>query len=262
LAKKILMTLILLLLAGSAGAVQEAPLDKTGNYFSQAGVIQGGEITDGRDLRSIRWGRHPDFERIVLDIYKGAYQEKGPPARVPCFFQVEYQYYPFRLTITLRGIRARHAQLGEFPGSELIHQAYMLPFLDDSGFKLALALEGAVEYEVFELHDPARIVIDVRPYPPREDMPRVYSLRTETGFNFEELDYFKETATGTGSTSPRIIQAEDGQLFFEEGYYSEEALARERLEAIAPHFPEVSFFIEPRGPRSIPAASSPVEEEF
>ncbi len=243
---------MVLLFSGFALAYLEAPLDKQNRYLAEPQAVQGGEITDGRDLRRIRWGRHPDFERVVLDIYEGAYDEKGPAVSIPCYFVVEYEYYPFRFIVTLGGIRAINAELGEVPQSSLIRETYSLPYLDDSGFKLALALNRPVEYEVFELHEPGRIVIDLRELQDELQLPPVYSLRTETGLGVEDLGYLQEIMLGLESKNPRVIMAGDGKLFFEESYYSSREEAEARKEEIAPHAEWAVFFIEKRGPATMP----------
>jgi len=243
---------LIVLFSGLANAYIEASLDKQFIYLTEQAKIQGGEMTDGRDLRDIRWGKHTDFERIVLDIYEGAYLEKGPSVPIPCYFVVEYEYYPFRFTVTLSGIRARNAEFGSFPWSCIFEETYSLPYLDDSGLKFAIGLKGPVEFEVFELHNPGRIVIDVRENPRKRELPEVYSLRTETGLGVEELGYLDEIMFGLESENPRIIKAADGKLFFEEGYYLDEEKALERKEEISQHVEWVDFFVEKRGPSSIP----------
>jgi len=252
--KKFLMLIIfaLFLISGSVAGFFAAPLDKQFNYTFEEAIIQGGEITDGRDLRNIRWGKHPEFERIVLDIYEGAYYEKGPVVPVPCHFVVEYEYYPFRFTVTLNGIRARNAEYRSIPESSVIEETYLIPYLDDSGIKFGIALKGPVEFEVFELHNPGRIVIDMRENPVKLDLPEVYSLRTATGLGVEDLGHLQEIMLGLDSDNPRIIMADDGKLFFEEGYYSTEEKAIQRKDEITSSVEGVEFFIEKRGPASVP----------
>ncbi len=252
--KKFLMLIIfaLFLISGSVAGFFAAPLDKQFNYTFEEAIIQGGEITDGRDLRNIRWGKHPEFERIVLDIYEGAYYEKGPVVPVPCHFVVEYEYYPFRFTVTLNGIRARNAEYRSIPESSVIEETYLIPYLDDSGIKFGIALKGPVEFEVFELHNPGRIVIDMRENPVKLDLPEVYSLRTATGLGVEDLGHLQEIMLGLGSEKPRILMTQDGKLFFEEGYYSTIEKANQRKDEIASSVEGVEFFIEKRGPGSVP----------
>lgn len=247
-----ILTFIILFTSGIVLAVNVATVDKTHKYQWETAAITGGEITDGRDLRNIRWGRHPEFERIVLDIYQGAYEEKGPAVSVPCYFQINYEYYPFRFTGTLMGIRARNAEFKEFPQSDLIQGIYSIPYLDDSGIKFAIALEQPVEYEIFELHDPGRIVIDMRAFTFHDPLPEVYSLRTGTGLGFEEMGQLKEELINLDSKNPRIIRAGNGNLFVEEGFYTNEDEARQRLEDLSLKLPEVLFFIELRKASDIP----------
>lgn len=53
---RLFITLLLILSIASI-SIANASTGKTNNYVSVAGSVQGGESTDGRDLRSIRWGK-------------------------------------------------------------------------------------------------------------------------------------------------------------------------------------------------------------
>lgn len=241
------LLLILFMLSPEAMAFIQAEGTKTNTYFHEAATITGGEITDGRDLRDIRWGKHDQFERLVLDIYEGSYLDKGPAVPYPCHFEISYEYYPFRFTVLLQGIRARNAQYGRIEGSALIKEVYMLPYLDDSGIMFGIALNGPVEYEIFELHNPARIIIDLRPHDGPVDLPPVFSLRTRSGsFDYETLGYLEEKLLHVGSEDVRIMQGRASLLFLEEGYYSTWEEGKERLEYLQNELGFIGLFLEER----------------
>ncbi|MFW5785237.1 MAG: hypothetical protein ACOCW1_03535 [Chitinispirillaceae bacterium] len=224
----------------------DAPLEKTGTYKTTADSVQGGKFTDGKDLRNIRWGVNEGFERIVLDIHYGSSYKKGPPAEVPCRYKVKYEYYPFRFTVEMSGIRAVNAEFGPLEKSTLVRETYRIPYLDDSGMKFAVSLKKPVEYEIFELHDPARIVLDIRQNASPQDLPAVYSVRTSADLGYEQLGHIEEQLIGSGSKNTRIIKTPEG-MFVEEGYYPTRERAQERLKMISPKVEgKVEFFIEKR----------------
>jgi len=92
----------------------------------------------------------------------------------------------------------------------------------------------------------------MRENPVKLDLPEVYSLRTATGLGVEDLGHLQEIMLGLGSEKPRILMTQDGKLFFEEGYYSTIEKANQRKDEIASSVEGVEFFIEKRGPGSVP----------
>lgn len=138
------------------------------NIYRDSGKVMGGQRTDGKDLYSIKFGKHDTFERLVLSIHEWTTDEnlvpKGdsPPAAIPCPFEVTYEEYPFRLFFDLEGVRWISANLPNHASSEYISGMYFI-FPDSWGnARLAVTFKGPMQYEVFELHDPARIVVDIK----------------------------------------------------------------------------------------------------
>lgn len=228
----------------------DVPGRETNDYTAAVGSVQGGELTDGRDLRNIRWGKHQGFERIVLDIYEGGYSEKGPPVSIPCPYTISYEHYPFRFVVELNGIRARNARFGLFKGSDLVQETYQIPYLDDSGLMFSIALKKPVEYRIFELHNPARIVIDIRENKKAMNLPAVYSVRSKKDLGVEGLGHLKEVLNHNGSENVRIIKSQTGDLFVEEGYYLTKKAAEERMKVIQQQIQEAEFFIEKTGEKN------------
>jgi hypothetical protein len=154
------------------------------NIYHDSGKVTGGQATDGKDLYSISFGKHDTFERLVLSIHEWTTDEnlipkgKSPAAAIPCRFEVSAEEYPFRLFFDLEGVRWRSAKLANVKSSEYISGMYFI-FSDSWGNeRLAVTFSKPMEYEVYELHNPARIVVDIKA---RESstikFPPVYSLR-------------------------------------------------------------------------------------
>ena len=249
--KHLLFFLVFFIMFSSWG-LDAVPLDKQWEYFDEKFSVQGGEITDGKNLGDIRWGRHADFERLVLDIHKSLDFQKGPAAEVPCYFTVKYEYYPYRLTVELNGIRSREAEFGDLICSQYIERTYSLPYLDDSGIMFSIALNKPVKIEVFELHSPGRIVIDIAENEFPQKLQPVFSVRTKTGLGIEELRYLQERAGKEEGFNPRIIKGENGELFLEAGFYNTLEKAQSKMAKISSLIEGRVFFIEERGPACTP----------
>lgn len=215
-------------------------------YTSITATVRGGAITDGKDLKDIRWAKHQGYERIVLDIYEGAYDRKGPAAEVPGSYEITYEYYPYRFSIVLNGIRAVTANFNDLKKSDLIKDSYRTPYLDDSGMEFAIELHKPVEYKIYELHRPARIVIDIREQLAPPNRPVIYSLRTNAGLGVEEAGYLREQLGDLGSKRTRIIKDNDKGFFIEEGYYTDKKEAEARRVLIEEQLKETTFLIEAR----------------
>lgn len=138
---------------------------KQGNYVD-SGLIKGGEIADGLDVKNIRWANRGNFERLVFDIYKwgGPTNPEGIlPNDYPGTFTFEFLNEK-KVQATFDGYRAFTAQLPTFEKSELVNEIIILRGEedgDDSSHKIKIIFKKPVTIEVFELYSPARIVVDV-----------------------------------------------------------------------------------------------------
>lgn len=229
------------------GGVEQLNL---GEFLGPGSIAQGGTITDGRDLRYIRWGRHPEFERVVLDIYHGRYEEKGPEADEPCFFAIELEEYPSRIVIQLAGIRAVHADFEvDFGESRLVRNTHRLPIFDDSGALVVIVLEDYAEFRAFGLSDPGRIVVDIRKRCPMQEA-MMYSLRSGAleGYDLEGPYYQLKDA---GVSLPRYLQNVRGALVLEAGLFGTRGEAEETLTELEERT-NMPLFIEKRGPLDLP----------
>ena len=129
--------------------------------FKSSGVFSGGEITDGQDVGKIRWSKQGGFERIVLDLYEFTYTGPGDPVAVPCYYEVDI-VNDEQSVITLSGARGLSADIPDITSSDYI--SYISKYFpeDDSQVALEIVYKQPVEIRVFELRNPARVVIDIK----------------------------------------------------------------------------------------------------
>ena len=144
-----------------AGNSTHKARDDKHNIYLSDGSVTGGEITDGRNIYSIRWGKHSTFERIVFDIHEGVYGEDYGPTDVPCHFEIRYEPSRLKFEVEFNGARDASATIPELTRSRLIRYIDSKNLQDDSAIGYIIKLKRAVKFEVFELHNPARVVIDV-----------------------------------------------------------------------------------------------------
>lgn len=141
---------------------------KHDNGFRKSGSITGGIITDGLDVKKVRWASRDGFERLVFDVYKwGGYDggESTERVDVPGYFEISGTGNSNTLDIKLEGYRAFSAKMPDFKESKLIKSLEVNrdeKFASDSGFFLELDLMEPPVFKAYELRDPARIVIDLK----------------------------------------------------------------------------------------------------
>lgn len=132
--------------------------------------LSGGSVTDGLDVSEIRQGRHPDFDRLVLDVtwWEGAGSEAGQPAESAGHFHIEPVTVGKEYVIELGGFRAFGAALPEFSDASRILSLVRQKgeaYEDDSTISLLFQIRPGFCYRAFSLDSPARIVIDVADCP-------------------------------------------------------------------------------------------------
>jgi hypothetical protein len=271
----IFLILFLLIISVPIGAQSQIIKANAGkkNIYINAGKVKGGQPTDGKDLSFINFGKHDTFERVALDIHEWTgdagtpSRRMGPPAAIPCQFEVTYEEYPFRLFFDLEGIRWRSATPPNVSSSDYINNMYFI-FSDSWGNeRLAVTFNKPIEYEVFELHNPSRIVVDVKAGDiSANKFPPVYSLRSRSSDDSDELrdlqyklislknhdDYWGDKKEIPKGKKVRVLQSQDKKYFVEEGYYKtkQEALTRQKI------FRKqgITLYIEKRKANEIPRA--------
>ncbi|WP_416148278.1 hypothetical protein ACM26V_18920 [Salipaludibacillus sp. HK11] len=236
------------------GEERDAATTKEDNYM-KGGTFVGGEVTDGRSVGNIDHGIHDSYERLVLDIYEGSYQELEGPAEIPNHFEVTKEAYPSRIVYTLSGIRGLPEEIPDLSNMDFFSYMETIPLFDDATIQLAAYVQEFIEFEVFEMHDPAKIVTDVREAEGEDEYATVYSVRTTSisqddnlediarqGFEFEERD----------AKQVRTLHSEEDTLLVEEGYYSTLEEAEDRKIELENDGIDFEVHIEERGTHDTP----------
>jgi hypothetical protein len=230
-----------------------AAAGKSEAYISQ-GSFRGGEITDGRDVHGIEWSAMDGFERVEIRIHQAVWggEHKAPPVAIPCWFKVTREHYPARLVIVFGGTRMFSASPPRLNESDLVLGFHRIIFLDDSGSMCAFEIESESVFEVFELHEPARIVIDIKKFPggASASPDTVFSLRSASWPLSERLGHMQEHLGLEGASKPRIILDDGGEFCVEEGYYPTRLEAEGRRKIFTAL--DIELHIEARGPEDRP----------
>ncbi|MCM2677930.1 hypothetical protein [Alkalicoccobacillus plakortidis] len=236
------------------GEEREASTTKE-DYYMQNGTFVGGEITDGRSVGDINQGAHDGYERLVLDIYEGSYQELGDPADIPNYFEITKEAYPSRLIYTLAGIRGLPEEIPELSNMELFSHMSVVPYFSDATIQLAVYLQEPVEFEVFEMHNPAKIVTDIRSISDENEYAPVFSVRTASTSQGDTVDAIQSADSEfreRDADQVRTLHSEDNSVFVEEGYYSSLEEAEERKIELENDGIDFDLHIEERGTHDIP----------
>jgi hypothetical protein len=125
-------------------------------------TFSGGNIEGDLDIKNIRYSQSTQRTRLVLDTYKNNEKTKQSG-------QYTFSYYPNkkRISAVLHGYTTLSA-LGSkkeryYEDSSFIEKLNIEKYKDNSGYKLTIDLMHDAKVNVFELMNPARIVIDVTP---------------------------------------------------------------------------------------------------
>lgn len=222
------------------GEEREAGVTKQDQYM-QGGVFTGGEMKDATMIGNIEHGIHEEFERLVLDLHEWIPEETGEPKSVPSSFEVIKEAYPSRLVYSLQGLRAQpsNEDLPNLENAAYFSSMAITPIFDDTTVELAAYIQDSTEFEVYELHEPAKIVTDVRAVDREGEYAPVFSLRTASIADdgaIEQTQGPEMAFMEDGSENVRLVHSADSTLFVEEGYYfSLEEAEEKKLREIA-HF--------------------------
>mgnify|MGYP006293454283 CR=1 FL=1 len=132
----------------------------------------GGELGKIWNLSDLRYGLHADHMRLVLEM-----QESGATAPKYRVVEVSNAEAPFpgdadvswgkaRIDVMVSDLYARDFQLAEtlpieFADNPVITRIGQYPTADDALLGLSIGLREPANYQVYELGDPVRIVVDV-----------------------------------------------------------------------------------------------------
>lgn len=118
-------------------------------------VFEGGYLSDGLDISKIRQSQHGNMLRLVFD-------SKGDTTGKVGSYSFIYHPDKYLITAVIGGYRAFSATLPQFSQNSVVEKMYMDEYLDDSGYKFHIKLREDAKVKVFNLENPARIVVDIR----------------------------------------------------------------------------------------------------
>lgn len=228
------------------------PTVKSGHYASNV-QYAGGSATSFA-LYQIRWGDHHNFERLVFEFAPPRPEDNDTLPRM----KVETEFYPLRLALRLPG-SAPGTKGGVFVSMDPFEKSALISRVDNfdgcgGGQHLSIIPARPVEFDVFTLTSPPRLVVDIIPSrmePMREG--KKLSLRTLSLFG-DQVCYFLEEAADAGVT-PRILVDSGGNVFGELGLFDspdEAYRLQQRLDAsLGRHF---ALVIRAREMMEVPAA--------
>jgi hypothetical protein len=121
-------------------------------------TFSGGKVQDGLEVKEIRQGRHEGYIRLVFDVHS-----EGQSADSVGPYNVKYHIEKNTIEVVLNGYRKFSAPLPRFSSSSIVKELYFGTYLDDSGFKFNINLRHKSKIRVFDLKQPARLVIDIKP---------------------------------------------------------------------------------------------------
>lgn len=214
---------------------------------------QGGEITDGQDIRDIdrTVQTDPEDPTTQVEILRIAFGEGGTLGS----YEVMYSQYPYSAAVSLIGVRAFSAMdaLKALEEGPLVKNAYPLITLDDSAHRLVIVFKQPVRIDVTEAEDAPALLLTIREDAEALAGGRRYALRTPS-MEFGELLGFLETDLRFeyGSDRVRILQDKAGTYLVEEGLYDTLEAAEARRTALIGLDFQIDLVIEGRGPADIP----------
>lgn len=236
--------------AGSVYSSSPLPTEKTGHYVSNV-QYTGGEGT-GYILEQVRWGDHGNFERIVFEF--------SPPEpegnEILPRMKIEIEYYPLRMAIRLPGSDRKRAEI--FNSPDPFRKSKVISRVDSidtcgGGQYLTIIPARPVEYEVFSLAGPPRLVVDV--ILSRMDLvaeQKKLSLRT-LPLHGDQVCIFLDYAAQAGAT-PRLLTDTAGNVFGEIEIYEDPDEAFTNLQRYSASFGKnIALTIRARGMMEIPA---------
>ena len=127
--------------------------------------FQGGVMSDGLNVKAVRVGRHETYTRLVFDIDKWIdVNEHGGRVKTAGSYGVDYNAEKNTIVVTLNGYRGFSAKFPTFSRLSPIQKIYFNEYLDDSGFKFTIKLRGTSTIKVYDYKNPARLIVDVKPF--------------------------------------------------------------------------------------------------
>ena len=134
---------------------------------SASQAFTGGTVSDGLDIGTIRLGLNNGTTRLVFDSYKWDMNVKTPTVKAENSGHYDFKYdaQNKRITAVISGYRGFSALNATKPRffrtSNMVEKIYLETYLDDSGYKFTIQLKQNAQVNIFELKEPARIIVDI-----------------------------------------------------------------------------------------------------
>lgn len=131
--------------------IEESQIQSSSQHF------EGGTLTDGLDIKSIRKANHDNYVRLVFD--SDGIHDKAPKIGS---YKVDYDPSKNLITVVFGAYRAFSATFPTFENSSIIEKMGFAKYLEDNGYKIEINLRENTKIKVMPLSSPARLVIDVQ----------------------------------------------------------------------------------------------------
>ena len=142
---------------------------KEKHFISNVESFSGGLPVGGLDIGMVRLGQSSAYTRLIFDTYywEGYAQLPVRTANDSGTYIFTYEPKNRRITAILDGYQAFSALVGNhedlYVGNNMVKTIHLDEYLDKSGFKFTIELKQEAKIRVYELHNPARIIIDMAP---------------------------------------------------------------------------------------------------
>jgi len=114
--------------------------------------------SSGLDIHSIRVGKHDDYIRMVMDVYKGSHKATSVGS-----YSAKYDADRGEIVVTLSGYSKFSAPLPSFPSNSVIKQIVFDDQKSDNSYRFSIKLRQEAKVRIFDLKNPARLVFDIKP---------------------------------------------------------------------------------------------------
>ena len=111
------------------------------------------------NIREIRWAaRDNGSERLVFDLYNGNEKMAKPGG-----YEVVDEARDQKFDIVLNGYKSIETKIPDFDESSIISEILITENTDNGSLNIEIKLKSSPSYEVFEVENPGRLVIDFVP---------------------------------------------------------------------------------------------------
>ena len=158
-----------LLPQGSKRAKSRLNKQNKRTFFQRRESFSGGKPINGLDIGMVRLGQSSHYTRLIFDSYRWEGYAQLPVKKVNDSGTYIFTYEPEnnRIVGILDGYQAFSALVGDhsdlYEGNTMVNTIHIDEYLDKSGFKFTIELKQKAKINVYELYNPARIIIDLAP---------------------------------------------------------------------------------------------------